>query len=68
MFKRGAEKTNKFINNFGSKRNFSSGNRGDRFNNLLETIANRLPGGNVGALIVALNTFCYFMYLIWPRY
>lgn len=50
------------------KRGFSSGNRGDRFNNLLESIVNKLPGGNVGMLIVGLNSLIYFLYLIWPRY
>ena len=29
---------------------------------------NKIPGGNIGALIVGLNSFCYFMYLMWPRY
>ena len=54
--------------NFFPKRNFSDrGNRGsDGFNRFLENFVNKIPGGNVGALIVGMNTLFYFMYLIWP--
>lgn len=53
-----------------SKRYFSNGGNGGRnpFDRVLEAIIRRIPGGNVGALMVALNSICYFLYLIWPRY
>lgn len=50
------------------KRGFSSNNRGGGFDRFLENLVSRVPNGNLGYVIVALNTFCYFMYLIWPRY
>eukprot|EP00347_Sterkiella_histriomuscorum_P013252 403365427 len=68
LFKRAAESKGNLFNKFNPKRGFSSGNRGDRFNNLLENLVSKLPGGNVGILIAALNTFCYLMYLMWPRH
>jgi membrane associated rhomboid family serine protease len=50
--------------------NFSNGHHGggSGFNRFIENFVRMLPGGNVGYLIVGLNTFFYFLYLIWPRY
>jgi membrane associated rhomboid family serine protease len=60
---------NTFLKNFGSRMNFSSGGGGgsafDRFINML---ISRLPNGNIGFLIIGLNSLFYFLYLIWPRY
>ena len=52
------------------KRNFSSGGGGpgsgfDRFINMM---ISKLPQGNIGFLIIGLNSLFYFLYLIWPRY
>lgn len=35
---------------------------------MLERLVNRLPNGNVGVLIAALNTICYGAYLFWPQW
>ena len=45
------------------RRNFNS-----RFENLVENIAEKLPMGNIGLVVTALNTFFYGLYLIWPPY
>lgn len=68
FLKRSSEMRSKVFQNFNPKRGFSSGNRGDGFNRFLERFVSMIPGGNLGALIVGLNTFCYLMYLMWPRY
>ena len=67
FLKRTNEAKNKMYQTFQSKRGFSSGNRGDGFNRFLERLVSMIPGGNVGAVIVGLNSFCYLMYLMWPR-
>lgn len=56
------------LSKFTPKRGFSSGGGSDFLNRMLETIVRLLPGGNVGLLMVALNTLCYFLYLTWPRH
>jgi hypothetical protein len=66
--KRASELRGKVFQNFNPRRGFSSGNRGGGFDRFLERFVSMIPGGNIGALIVGLNSFCYFMYLIWPRY
>ena len=51
-----------FINNMMPKRNFTPG-----FDRFLQNTLSRLPNGNIGYLIAFLNSFFYFLYLIWPR-
>jgi membrane associated rhomboid family serine protease len=51
------------VNNFMPKRGFNS-----RIDSLLENLISKIPNGNIGYLIVGLNSFFYFLYLIWPRY
>ena len=50
------------MNNFMPKRNFTSG-----FDRFLENMISKLPNGNVGYFIIFMNSFFYFLYLIWPR-
>ena len=50
------------INNFMPKRNFTNG-----FDRFLQNMLYRLPNGNIGYLIVFLNSFFYFLYVLWPR-
>ena len=45
------------------KRNFTSG-----FDRFLENMISKLPNGNVGYVILFLNTFFYFLYLMWSKY
>ena len=51
-----------FINKFTPKRNFTPG-----FDRFLSNMISKLPQGNMGYLILFLNSFFYFLYLIWPR-
>ena len=45
------------------KRNFS-----DSFERQVEKLSSLLPGGNIGLAVVALNTFFYTTFLMWPAY
>mmetsp|Transcript_26245 Transcript_26245/g.26153 ORF Transcript_26245/g.26153 Transcript_26245/m.26153 type:complete len:166 (+) Transcript_26245:2-499(+) len=47
---------------FVPKRNFNK-----RIDRALEDLISRLPNGNIGIAFVGINTFFYFLYLIWPR-
>ena len=53
---------NGFIHNSMPKRIFNS-----NIDRILNNMISKLPNGNVGLLMVFLNSFCYFLYLIWPR-
>ena len=44
------------------KRNFNK-----RIDRGIEELVSKLPGGNIGIFFVGVNTFFYFIYLIWPR-
>ena len=58
-----------FMNHF--KRNFSSGGYGgggNGFDRFLNMLISRLPNGNIGFLIIFLNSLFYFLYLTWPRH
>ena len=47
---------------------FSGGGGGSsKLDELIEQLVRRLPNGNVGALLVGINTFFYAVYLMWPR-
>lgn len=52
MFSRGAP-----------KRNFSDG-----FERQVERLCEKLPGGNIGLAVIAMNCLCYGLYMIWPPY
>ena len=43
------------------------GNYGSKLDQFIEEFIRRIPNGNIGALLVGLNTFFYGLYLIWPR-
>ena len=45
------------------KRNFS-----DAFERQVENLTSKLPYGNIGLLVIGLNTLVYGMYLMWPEY
>ena len=45
------------------RRNFNS-----KIDNMIENLYDKLPGGNIATVIVALNTLFYGMYLFWPKY
>ncbi len=34
----------------------------------LNNLVNKLPNGNVGVAVAALNSFIYLLYLLWPRH
>jgi len=51
------------INNFMPKRNFNS-----NIDKILGNLLNKLPRGDIGLAIVFLNSFFYFLYLIWPAH
>jgi membrane associated rhomboid family serine protease len=52
------------------RRNFSSGGSGGNsgFDRLVNLLIRRLPQGNIGWLIIGLNSLFYFLYLTWPRH
>ena len=54
---------NQFMHNFFPKRNFNS-----NFDRLLENMLNKLPDRNIGIAVAAINSFFYFLYLIWPQH
>ena len=62
-FQKSRSPMGKAFQNFSSKRNFTSG-----FDRILGKVINKLPNGNVGYALVALNSLFYFIYLIWPRH
>ena len=45
------------------KRNFSDG-----FERQVERLCEKLPGGNIGMAVIALNCLCYGLYMVWPPY
>ena len=51
------------INNFMPKRNFNS-----NIDRILSNLLNKIPQGNLGYILVGLNTLSYLLYLLWPRY
>ena len=52
-----------FLNRFMPKRSFNS-----NIDRMLENLLSRLPNGNIGFAIIFLNSFFYFLYLLWPRH
>ena len=52
-----------FLQNMMPKRGFNS-----KIDSLLESLIQRLPQGNIGYVIVALNTLFYGAYLFWPKW
>ena len=52
------------------KRNFSSGGEGgsSAFERFLNMLLSKMPNGNIGWLVIGLNTLFYFLYLTWPRH
>lgn len=57
------------FSNKGSMFKFS-GRKGDfnsKLNQLIENLVSKLPNGNIGAALVAINTAFYLLYLLWPR-
>lgn len=63
LFNLSKNKEKNMLNHFAPKRNFNQ-----RLDNFLAQLISRLPGGNIGYVMVALNTLFYFLYLIWPPY
>jgi membrane associated rhomboid family serine protease len=39
-----------------------------KFDSFLENLLERMPGGNIAALVVFLNTLFYGAYLMWPKW
>lgn len=40
----------------------------DKIDGILDSICEKMPNGNIGAAVVALNTLFYGAYCFWPSY